>query len=529
MSFDLKKTGLYKSFVADSEEPDILITFAAEVAKVISLSDIERFYSRGGGVPYKGFRYWNEDHFAFILKNPKVLSNLAFLNIENLQSLVIAYGLWCEANGHKLEYFDENEKPLLGGEIKEMIESRKCPDTEKIDTCISRGATISALKRLLRLDVIPCRNKNRNTDRSMLRQMFDCECHRGPYCTCPMNCAAYYGQLEIINYFRDFGVRWDEDTIAMAAINNNLDLVKYLLAEGCPVDGSILYRMVAGDIKDLKVETAEYIMNIDRRPTDYFLNHIINETIKQNNVEVTRYLLSNGVKPVEMYMDIVFPTKLQKIENMFEMIKLLHEFNFAWNAYGKRDFLTTIMNYYRNEALTSDQIIAICEMGCHTSQVALFIAIESYDLNLIKYLQERCMWDSFGAFRAVLNRSDSHDRVEILIYLGNFIGLNLDNYMSRTLQDVNPRYIVELLEDFHDAGFDWDTNRLYEILVKIINNRDYYIPNGKKIDSDVSRQRYQYSLDMDKYIEDIMKFSNNRTHGPRTLRTEKIFTMTWDQ
>jgi len=525
MPFDIKTCGLYKSMTDGEEEPGAYITFMEETMKIgISISCIENFYNISSNAkPYKGFKHWTEEHFTYILHNPKILHDLAFLNVENLESLVIGYGFWCTLKCHKLEYFDPSGQPLLGGEIQDMIEKRKCVDVRyDVENLIKGGFTITVLQRLFSSEI--------DIDQITIHQLSARRYQHSLtviYGSRPMDCAAYYGQMEMIRYFRDFGLRWTEKTVISAVSNNQVSVAKYLLDQGCPRCDIMATRLMMPDICNLKLDTLMYIFSIDKEP---YLDRVIEDFVIGNNLEICRYLLRRGLSPTGV--DVAArPFLYKRAGNLFEMIILLREFDVPWISDPRVScFLKTLIESHPNE-ITTEQLKYICDLGCPIDKESFLHIVNFCDFDFIKYIYERCRTPPsfYKILSRVLSRID--DRAKIMYLMkGNIV--NIDEHLPGLLYHcTKPAHIVEILEDFHDAGLDWSTKMLRRILFDSIERSD---KKCSALTKEIKENRFighclRECLDLEQRIKReternfsaILDFSIDRTHGPRTMRTEK--------
>jgi hypothetical protein len=527
MSFNIKTCGLYKSMAVDGEEPNMLENFLKELAKLgVSIMNIESFYNVSSGTrPYRGIRHWTEEHFAYILHYPKILHDLSILNIEDFVSLIIGYGFWCEIKGHKLEYFDQTGEPILGGVIEEMIERRKCNDTELlVDDLIEGGYTITVLKRLS--------DTGHSRSGRWMRKMDEGEYENDSvYDSCPMNCAAWYGQMEMIKYFHDFGLEWSEDTVTLALSKNHLDIAKYLIEQGCPRYDEVLPTLVTRSF--ITVDTFEFIISIDNYDEDSFNNWTISKFITEHNVEVSRYLLNKGLRPKDMILILEHtPATAADPGNIFKLVELLHEYDIPWKRPSKTwDFLITVIEDFRH-AVTDEELKAICQMGCPIHKDVLLHAIRYCGFDFIQYLHGLCPpLPTHRMLCAAMYRSN--DRMEVMKLLKESRTNCITNCLQMLLEHyIDPARIVEVLEDLHDAGFTWDTEKLETILVQILErSRSEVSRLANEIEDSGHYTDYhsEYNFKVEQYIERetsrnfdrIMEFSRNRTPGPRTVRRER--------
>jgi len=79
----------------------------------------------------------------------------------------------------------------------------------------------------------------------------------GPHVGVPghhVNIAAKYGQIEVIEELLKLGCRWNIETSAIAAANNQIELMKWMQRKGWPLDDPILCSQAAryGQIKSLR-------------------------------------------------------------------------------------------------------------------------------------------------------------------------------------------------------------------------------------------------------------------------------------
>jgi len=222
----MERFRLYRDMIEDTDD-DVSPEYFEEICTInhgIDFNQIRRFLKMPSTKPYLVFAPWTEKHLEILYQNPKLFRELCILNFDDIMKLVIAFGIWTEVKNYKRNYFTEDDEPILGGEIKDLIESR-IDISKDPKVCITKGATISFFKLLL--DEIEF-NKSLLSPKELekLKKSKLLLTDQGSYITI----AVRNWNIEIITYLIKFGekITLEHLIIAEKSFNNGKFLSNYL-------------------------------------------------------------------------------------------------------------------------------------------------------------------------------------------------------------------------------------------------------------------------------------------------------------
>ena len=109
--------------------------------------------------------------------------------------------------------------------------------------------------------------------------------------------AAMNGHIEVVKHLRTVGIEWDSDTCAYAAMNGHLQLLKWARAENCPWDARTCSKAAMnGHIKLLKWA------RVNGCPWD---DHTCYRAAKYGHIKLLTWVMANGCPWVESICSVI--------------------------------------------------------------------------------------------------------------------------------------------------------------------------------------------------------------------------------
>jgi ankyrin repeat protein len=250
----------------------------------------------------------------------------------------------------------------------------------------------------------------------------------GAFLTTPISAAVETNQLEIVKYLKSKGAT-DRSGMNKAVSHGDIKMITYLAQNGFKIGTSIVNACENNSVEIVKILVeAGADVNISQKRRRGFLRGKyyvtpIEAAVINNNKEICRYLLANGVSEISAINEA-----FEKEKN--DIIKMII------NEYSNVNIDETLMKAFK---MKNFEIIEFCiakgankNVKDENGKTIFLLAAESGDLNISKYCIEKLGSDPFSISdkgETALMLASSESNLSLIKYLLNLgIDINAANH-----------------------------------------------------------------------------------------------------